>query len=129
MPHNNYWKNIYALCYKHPMVIKLCTMFRFSIFGKSPEQVRQEWIPILLTTNPGGTSLKTIVHLLQVYKEKGRFQYFNYGTKGNVERYDSGKPPLYSLSNVLVPVYVMYGSKDALATKPVSIGRYKFKAI
>ncbi|KAL9693311.1 hypothetical protein quinque_012596 [Culex quinquefasciatus] len=42
----------------------------------------------------------------------GRFQRFNYGRKGNLEKYGSPDPPAYNLTASTAPVLIYYGLND-----------------
>ena len=69
---------------------------------------------------PEGASLKSILHYLQLMNSP-RFSKYDYGPKENYQKYKSGLPPLYNLTNIDVPVALLYGSNDMLATPKVRL--------
>lgn len=61
------------------------------------------------------------MHYLQEIKHEGWFRYFDYGPEGNLAKYGNSTPPLYNITNIKVPTYLMYGENDKLANPIVSI--------
>ncbi|CAG7815850.1 unnamed protein product, partial [Allacma fusca] len=53
------------------------------------------------------------VHFFQ-YAKTPRFQRFDYGQDLNVLNYGAQQPPVYNLTNVKVPVMVLWGKNDWL---------------
>ena len=49
------------------------------------------------------------------------FQHYDYGKKGNLERYGSPEPWIYDLSKVTAPIYLYYGLNDLISTPEVSV--------
>ena len=49
------------------------------------------------------------------------FQHYDYGKKGNLERYGSPEPRIYDLSKVTAPIYLYYGLNDLISTPEVSV--------
>lgn len=83
-------------------------------------------IPLLKETFPITTfhsrepvSAKTTAHISQmvVYEE---LKHFDYGAKENLRRYGSVEPPLYNLTNLRVPVYLIRSDNDMISPKEVS---------
>ncbi|KAF2893340.1 hypothetical protein ILUMI_12833 [Ignelater luminosus] len=74
-------------------------------------------LPITIYQNFAGFSLKSTVHYLQLMRDKGRFQRFNYGKVKNKKLYGSVKPPFYPLKNINVSMTLMYGGNDYCAVK------------
>jgi len=59
------------------------------------------------------------------------FRRFDYGSKGNLQRYGQEEPPTYDLSQVKAPVYLYYADNDLLAPPQVPfysnlLARYNF---
>lgn len=77
-------------------------------------------MPVILAHIPAGTSTKTVIHYLQEIKKEGNFQKFDYGATGNMIEYGNSTPPLYNLSNIKVPTYLMYAQNDWLTSYIVS---------
>ncbi|KAF6202137.1 hypothetical protein GE061_004535, partial [Apolygus lucorum] len=67
----------------------------------------------------GGSSMKTISHLLQLF-ETGEFAQFNYGRKENMKRYGAEIPPLYDLSKITSFVAYYASEKDVFSSKALN---------
>ncbi|KAL8160556.1 hypothetical protein V2J09_002093 [Rumex salicifolius] len=65
---------------------------------------------------PHPSSSKNLNHLFQMIR-KGAFAKYDYGLWKNLQEYGSPKPPEFDLSSIseLLPVWMAYGAKDALA--------------
>lgn len=77
-------------------------------------------MPVILSHIPAGTSTKTVIHYLQEIKNKGNFQKFDYGPQGNMIEYGNETAPSYNISNIKVPIYLMYAENDWLTSPIVS---------
>ena len=66
---------------------------------------------------PSGTSLKSLNHFAQIYKQK-KFMHYDYGKYGNRDKYDGNDiPPEIDLSNIAnVPIAMFVGMNDDLGT-------------
>lgn len=63
---------------------------------------------------PGGLSVKTLEHEIQMYHQQ-RFQYFDYGTKGNMEKYGQEQPPAIDPSTISgINIAMIVGKYDLL---------------
>lgn len=63
---------------------------------------------------PGGLSVKTLDHELQIYQAK-KFQYYDFGTKGNLEHYGTETAPEIPLHKVDgMPIAMFVGNSDLL---------------
>lgn len=80
-------------------------------------------MPVILSHSPAGASTKTIIHYGQEITS-GRFQYYDYGTKGNMNMYNRTTPPDYDLSKVNVPVGIFWSENDWLASPVVGLLLY-----
>ena len=49
----------------------------------------------------------------------GKFTRFNYGAEGNLERYGTVTPPVYSMKDVTAPVYLLWGQTDGVVAAEV----------
>ncbi|CAG5074854.1 Similar to Lip3: Lipase 3 (Drosophila melanogaster) [Cotesia congregata] len=65
---------------------------------------------------PQGTSLKTILHYGQVFKNR-RFQQYDYGKMINLIKYNDMIPPEYPLNKITTPLIIYYARNDKLVTK------------
>lgn len=74
--------------------------------------------PILKNT-PAGMSLRQFFHYLQLVNAK-KFQFYDYKSEENLERYKSETPPEYRTSNINVKMQILYGTHDLLSTPEVS---------
>lgn len=64
---------------------------------------------------PAGASTKSVIHASQLMKTT-RFQQFDYGIFGNLDKYRRFTPPTYSLSKVTAKVAIWYGDNDWLSS-------------
>ena len=65
---------------------------------------------------PCGTSLKCLIHYVQIIKAK-KFIHFNYKKDANFALYRQSEPPEYDLSMIKdIPIMLITGDKDKLAT-------------
>lgn len=54
-----------------------------------------------------------------ILKGKEIFQQYDFGKKGNLERYGTLEPSVYDMSKVTAPVYLYYGLNDLISTREV----------
>lgn len=66
----------------------------------------------------GNIGLNVLEHLRQVFKSR-RFSKFDYGPKENQRRYNFKYSPKYNLSLIEIPITLMSGESDDVATKKV----------
>lgn len=67
---------------------------------------------------PGGTSIKNILHWIQVYHNQD-LAYYDYGKNKNLKVYNQTKPPSYNMSNFFdyyVPSLITRSDSDPLAS-------------
>lgn len=74
---------------------------------------------MVLSYYPERTSVKTIIHFLQIIKA-GLFQQFDYGDEQNLFVYNQSKPPIYPLNAINVPVHLFYGLDDLFVSYEVT---------
>ncbi|XP_017786628.1 PREDICTED: lipase member K-like [Nicrophorus vespilloides] len=104
-----------TLCLSNTITMFICQVFTQSFVGMDLEQLRAETLPIVSVQNPDAASTKTITHYAQFVNSK-RFQYFDYGRTANTRIYGDPIAPLYDISNITIPIYLMHGENDQLAT-------------
>ncbi|XP_050443191.1 lipase 3-like [Adelges cooleyi] len=103
------------LCGENMANATLCKKFIvYEIFGEDPVEFNAELLPIILAHNPAGTSTKTLTHFAQEFIS-GNFQQYDYGSEGNIKKYNCVEPPLYSLSSVIAPVLFYHATNDLLS--------------
>jgi len=72
--------------------------------------------PVLVDHVPSGSSMKNMAHWEQRINSE-RVQKFDYGSvAANLKHYGVPKPPQYNLSGLSVPIAVIYGGHDPLAS-------------
>jgi hypothetical protein len=49
-----------------------------------------------------------------------KFQKYDYGKEENLKKYGQEEPPLYNLTNIIVPLVMYYGKHDILIKEPVT---------
>jgi lysosomal acid lipase/cholesteryl ester hydrolase len=75
-----------------------------------------EMMPVYLSHNPGGSSLKAINHFVQCLRYK-KFIKYDYGTNLNKEIYGVEEPPEYELNMINdVPIALFSGAGDKLSS-------------
>lgn len=79
------------------------------------------WLPIIYNQLISGTSVRILRHYKQLVDSDGLFRMYDYGKRGNFQLYNSEKPPIYPLRNILVPIHLIYGKKDEITTAEVCI--------
>merc|ERR1719204_369861 len=85
-----------------------------SIFNGKSGAINATRTSVYMAHTPAGTSTKTILHYSQMINS-GKFNKYDYGKLGNMERYGTPHPPEYDLSKVRVPTVVFSGTMDNIA--------------
>ncbi|ODN01617.1 Lipase 3 [Orchesella cincta] len=103
--------------YCHPKVDLLgtCVLFIRIFFGDDRGLITQDKMPRITMVAPSTFSVKSAIHGLQQVGTGG-FHEYDYGISRNKLIYGRTRPPDYNLTNVRVPVALMVGEKDFLAT-------------
>lgn len=91
----------------------LCKNALFAIAGFSPKQMNASNIPLMMAHYPAGAATRQIVHYGQEINS-GRFQRFDFGIY-NHDVYRAGDSGDYDLTNIITPIYLIYGSNDWMA--------------
>jgi lysosomal acid lipase/cholesteryl ester hydrolase len=83
---------------------------------KSSEDNDQKQLGVFLKHFPSGTSLKTLIHFVSIYKHK-EFVHYDYGKEANMFIYGQREPVIYDLSKINdFPIMLVCGEDDMLAT-------------
>ena len=69
------------------------------------------------TFRTGRTSIYTLLHYSQMISQKTFQAYTWTAEEENVDRYNISEAPVYSLSNVRVPVIIYWSDRDIFASK------------
>ncbi|XP_044749500.1 lipase 3-like [Coccinella septempunctata] len=107
---------------------KICENLIFILCGADKEEYNENIMPIVLQHVPAGSSTKAVLHYGQEIKSDGNFQQYDYGPAGNLKQYGTESPPMYNLSNIEVPIYLMYSYNDFLAS-PIDVVRMSKKLV
>ncbi|EFN73360.1 Gastric triacylglycerol lipase [Camponotus floridanus] len=91
----------------------ICVDIIFLICGYDREQFNYTLLPVILNHDLAGTSSKTLMHYVQIY-QSGKFRQYDYGREKNQLIYNSAEPPDYNLSNITVPIALLYGRGDLI---------------
>ncbi|KAK8733259.1 hypothetical protein OTU49_006552, partial [Cherax quadricarinatus] len=100
---------------------EICYNFLFLICGPDSDEIPEEYLPLILSHMPAGTSVHTVNHYAQLILA-GVFQKYDYGPINNLIHYGQETPPLYDLSHVSAPVGLFWGNTDWLAD-PTDVAR------
>ncbi|CAG5038184.1 unnamed protein product [Parnassius apollo] len=96
----------YAICIEGLM---------FPITGYDSEELKPDFIPVLVGHFPTSVSLKDLYHFAQVGFRR-IFGQFDYGNAGNIKKYNSTLPPVYDLKLVTTKIVLYVGLNDRLST-------------
>ncbi|KAI5703468.1 hypothetical protein M8J76_003013 [Diaphorina citri] len=88
-----------------------CVLTYLFILGINKPNYDQNLVPSITGYFPSGTSLYTMAHLIDLYRQR-RFCQFDYGRDQNLLRYNSEEPPDYDLSRVTIPILLYSGGAD-----------------
>lgn len=91
----------------------LCHSMAFLLVGPDVH-LNKSRIEVYLNHFPAGVSAKTIVQYAQCVQDK-KFQKYDYGKAGNMERYGQEHPPVYDVTKITAPVGLYSSEPDYLA--------------
>ncbi|XP_075230258.1 uncharacterized protein LOC142329474 [Lycorma delicatula] len=117
LPRSRLMQRLSEIFCKPNLVPGVCLTMIGMIAGDNRNNVDINMAHLYSSSMVAGTSLKTYEHLAQVYKS-GKFQKYDYGAKGNIEKYGQSTPPLYKLENIQTPIIIAYGKNDGFLDKP-----------
>ncbi|XP_063163511.1 lipase member M-like [Candoia aspera] len=102
-------KLIVEFCYAQP---EFCERIMSSIVGYNTPNVNMSRLDMYVAHSPAGTSVKNIVHWMQIYNKK-QFQAYDYGTEiKNMENYNQVTPPVYKIEDIKIPIALWTGGED-----------------
>ncbi|XP_057312925.1 gastric triacylglycerol lipase-like [Hydractinia symbiolongicarpus] len=93
---------------------KYCADLIFLMTGFDTKNLNDTRIPIYVSHTPAGTSVKDILHFVQLIKSK-KFQRYDYGEAENLVYYNQTTPPCYDVSLMETPVALFTATNDWLA--------------
>ncbi|XP_034240363.1 lipase 1-like [Thrips palmi] len=100
-------------CYVHykPKMLPFCRRLIEFIMGPFHEPVDDELLQLTMHHYPAGSSIRQMQHYAQCMNSK-RFAQYDYGKDRNRDLYGQDLPPLYNLTNIRTPTYVVYALGD-----------------
>lgn len=101
-------KVIQLLC-GNVLAYPLCSSLIFATFGYNKFQITPNVLIDIVGHAPSGTSLKNFNRWGQM--KKNGFAEYDFGEKGNLEKYGQAKPPLINLGNVTMQ-WIFLGSEN-----------------
>jgi hypothetical protein len=115
--HEWFYPNVYTntlfyyICDPFPQICEFNLKY---ITDGDPSVNDRSVLRIYLGHFPGGLSVKTLDHELQLYKAD-KFQLFDYGTKGNMIEYGAETPPQIPVNSIKdIPIAMFVGTSDLL---------------
>ncbi|XP_068633466.1 lipase 1-like [Battus philenor] len=87
----------------------------FPLLGYNSEELEPGFAQIVAGHVPTGTSRKNLYHFAQVGMRR-KFVQYDYGTYGNLQKYNRLSPPSYNLSSVTTKVALYVGANDKVST-------------
>lgn len=102
-------------CNKDSINKYLCKNIIFMFSGPS-SYFNETRMPVYVTHDPAGTSVKNCIHFAQCY-QSGKLQMFDYGSEtSNFERYNQTTPLTYELTGIRTPIALYWGGNDWLSS-------------
>ncbi|KAL9693310.1 hypothetical protein quinque_012595 [Culex quinquefasciatus] len=92
----------------------VCIQMLGVLAGPHPDGTDPNLILSYLGHIPQGASVKQVLHFAQLASNGGKFRRFDYGRRGNLQRYGRPEPPPYNLTASTAPVLIYYGLNDWL---------------
>nr|XP_023019894.1 gastric triacylglycerol lipase-like [Leptinotarsa decemlineata] len=106
---------LYNFCGLYAWQLHSCAILRSYLFGNDLEQVDVLYYRLILLLLGDSTGVDVLVHYAQIL-ESGEFREQSFGVTSNLERYGQETPPHYNLSRIPVPVFLIAGKKDDIAS-------------
>ncbi|XP_061561250.1 gastric triacylglycerol lipase [Phycodurus eques] len=101
------------VCGKH-LLSELCGNLFFVLCGFDELNLNMSRTAVYTTHCPAGTSVQNMLHWAQAV-DSGKLSAFDFGTEGNMKRYNQTTPPQYRVQDMKVPTAVFSGGHDTLA--------------
>lgn len=93
----------------------VCSNVVFLLCGFDGPQFNRTRMPVYFAHTPAGTSAWNLIHWAQGFNS-GHFSRFDYGKRGNIDRYGTDRPPEYPLEKITSPnIAIMTSLNDWLA--------------
>lgn len=93
----------------------ICDDILFLFVGVDLQNLNQSRLDVYFHHSPSGVSVKDMVHLAQLFRQRN-FGKYDYGSSElNNAHYNQSTPPQYDVSKVKVPVVAFSAGKDWLA--------------
>ncbi|XP_076274567.1 lipase member K-like isoform X1 [Rhynchophorus ferrugineus] len=100
---------ITPVCLESPPLMRVCMQF-YNLFYGAKADFGAEIVPVYFRQLPGGTSIKILNHAADLVL--GNFRKYNYAPKINLQKYGSRKAPVFDISKIEVPTYIVYSTQD-----------------
>uniref|UniRef100_A0A0N4Z6P2 Lipase n=1 Tax=Parastrongyloides trichosuri TaxID=131310 RepID=A0A0N4Z6P2_PARTI len=102
-----------AIC-ENDCINELCNDILFLISGPNSNQLNASRVQVYLGHTPADTSVKNIVHFMQMVHSRRQEMYDYRNEKKNQNHYGQIIPPEYDITKVNVDTYLYWGDKDWL---------------
>ncbi|XP_023946662.1 lipase 1-like [Bicyclus anynana] len=107
---------VHSFCPASKVGHKICLYgIVFPMMGFDAAELELDFFATASVHFPAGSSMKCILHYLQVGHRK-IFAKYDYGTKLNRKIYNSTNPPAYRLERVTMPIALMAGRNDRFSS-------------
>uniref|UniRef100_A0A7E4WBC4 Lipase n=1 Tax=Panagrellus redivivus TaxID=6233 RepID=A0A7E4WBC4_PANRE len=113
-PDDVFFKTLEALFCTNPIGAEACASLLFLIGGPSSNQMNATRLPVFLSDEPSGTSMKNILHWAQLVRS-GKQQKYDFGSNGNKKAYGKSTPTEYDISKIVADIHMYWSPADWLA--------------
>ncbi|XP_066145567.1 uncharacterized protein [Euwallacea fornicatus] len=96
-------------CMESPPLMRLC-MQLYNLFYGPNADFGPEMVPVYFRQLPGGTSIQILNHAADLVL--GNFRKYNYPPRINMRKYGTPVAPLFDITKIEVPTYIMYSTQD-----------------
>ncbi|CAG9762366.1 unnamed protein product [Ceutorhynchus assimilis] len=96
-------------CKESPPMMRLC-MQLYNLFYGPKADFGPEIVPVYFRQLPGGTSIRILNHAADLVL--GNFRKYNYPPEINLQKYGTTEAPLFDVSKIEVPTYIVYSTQD-----------------
>ncbi|KAF5291034.1 hypothetical protein FQA39_LY14467 [Lamprigera yunnana] len=104
---------IRTFCRRDPFVMSMCINLANVMILGAQSKTEASMVPIILNQYPAGSSLKVLKQLVDA--SRLGLTAYNYGLK-NFEIYKSLLPPVYNITKINVPIYIIHSTADWAVT-------------